>query len=99
MRRRCRCSPGCAASSACAPAPTCCTTGYCREQTGDVDGAAALYRDAIALDPDFMEAHVDLAGVLWRLEDFDGALAHAERAVQLAPRTCLRGPHPGHRPC
>ena len=59
--------------------------GFSKEQTGDVDGAAALYREALALDPDFMEAHVDLAGVLWRLEDFDGALAHAERAVQLAP--------------
>jgi tetratricopeptide (TPR) repeat protein len=59
--------------------------GFVKEQTGDAEGAAEHYREALAIDPDFMEAHVDLAGVLWRLEDFDGALAHAERAVQLAP--------------
>jgi tetratricopeptide (TPR) repeat protein len=59
--------------------------GFAKEQTGDAEGAAGHYREALALDPDFMEAHVDLAGVLWRLEDFEGALAHAERAVQLAP--------------
>lgn len=59
--------------------------GYCLEHTGDVDEAAAYYRRAIALDADFMEAHVDLAGLLWRLEDFEGALHHAQRAVQLAP--------------
>jgi tetratricopeptide (TPR) repeat protein len=60
-------------------------TGFCLEQSGDAEHAANYYRKAIALDPDFMEAHVDLAGVLWRLEDFEGALAHAHRAVQLAP--------------
>jgi tetratricopeptide (TPR) repeat protein len=59
--------------------------GYCLEHAREVDEAAALYRRAIGLDADFMEAHVDLAGLLWRLEDFDGALHHAQRAVQLAP--------------
>lgn len=59
--------------------------GFCQEQAGDVEGAAASYRAALALAPDLMEAHVDLAGVLWRLEDFDGALAHAQRALSLAP--------------
>jgi tetratricopeptide (TPR) repeat protein len=59
--------------------------GYCLEMTGDVEPALAQYRRALALDPDFLEAHVDLAGLLWRLEDFDGALTHAQRAVALAP--------------
>jgi tetratricopeptide (TPR) repeat protein len=59
--------------------------GFCFEQTGDIDHAARRYREAIALDPDFLEAHVDLAGVLWRLEDFEGSLAHAKRAVEIAP--------------
>lgn len=59
--------------------------GFCREQAGDIDAAAALYRQAIAADSALMEAHVDLAGVLWRLADFDGALAHATEAVRLAP--------------
>lgn len=60
--------------------------GFCAEQGAAVDEAAALYREAIAVQPDLMEAHVDLAGVLWRLEDFEGTLAHARRAVELAPQ-------------
>ncbi|TWO73227.1 tetratricopeptide repeat protein [Caenimonas sedimenti] len=59
--------------------------GYCLEQAGKLDGAAQHYRDALALDASFLEAHVDLAGILWRMEDFEGSLAHAQRAVQLAP--------------
>ena len=59
--------------------------GFCLEHTGDIEGAAARYREAIANEPDFLEAHIDLAGVLWRLEDFEGALAHARKAVALAP--------------
>ena len=60
--------------------------GFCLEQVGELEGAVARYREAIAREPGFMEAHVDLAGVLWRLEDFEGALAHARTAVQLAPQ-------------
>ncbi len=60
--------------------------GYCLEHTGDLDGAVRLYREAIAQEPDFMEAHVDLAGVLWRIEDHAGALVHAQRAAALAPQ-------------
>jgi tetratricopeptide (TPR) repeat protein len=60
-------------------------SGFCLEQVGQVQEAADFYQQALQVDPDFMEAHVDLAGVLWRLEDFDGALVHAKRAVELAP--------------
>jgi tetratricopeptide (TPR) repeat protein len=60
--------------------------GFCREQIGDIDSAAVLYRSALDLEPALLEAHVDLSGVLWRLEDFEGALAHARRAVELAPQ-------------
>jgi tetratricopeptide (TPR) repeat protein len=59
--------------------------GFCQEQAGDIDAAAALYREALQVEPALMEAEVDLAGVLWRLEDFQGSLAHAQRAVELAP--------------
>jgi len=60
-------------------------SGFCLEQVGRVEEAADFYRRAIALDPNFLEAHVDLAGVLWRLEDFEGALVHGKRAVELGP--------------
>lgn len=60
-------------------------SGFCLEQVGRIDEAADFYRQAIAADPDFLEAHVDLAGVLWRMEDFEGALRHAQRSVELGP--------------
>lgn len=59
--------------------------GYCLEHSHYLHEAAATYREALALNPDFMEAHVDLSGLLWRLADFDGALAHAQQALALAP--------------
>lgn len=70
------------------PSPTRSTllhTGFCLEQLARVVEATEWYRKAVALDADFMEAHVDLAGVLWRLEDFEGSLRHARRAIELAP--------------
>jgi tetratricopeptide (TPR) repeat protein len=59
--------------------------GFCLEHTGAIEKSVAVYRQALAARPDFMEAHVDLSGVLWRVEDFEGALVHAQRAVELAP--------------
>ena len=59
--------------------------GYCLEQAGGVRDPIEWYRAAIKHRSDMMEAHVNLAGVLWRVGDFDGALAHATRAVELAP--------------
>jgi tetratricopeptide (TPR) repeat protein len=66
-------------------APNLLHAGFCEEQAGHVERAAALYREAVAEDASLVEAHVDLAGVLWRLEDFEGALLHARHAVRLAP--------------
>jgi len=60
--------------------------GFCLEHAGTLEEAATRYREALAQRPDFLEAHVDLAGVLWRLEDFEGALVHARKAVELGPQ-------------
>ncbi|HEX2545897.1 MAG TPA: tetratricopeptide repeat protein [Ramlibacter sp.] len=59
--------------------------GYCHEQADQVEQAVALYREALQHDPALLEAHVNLAGTLWRLEDFAGALHHGQQAVALAP--------------
>jgi tetratricopeptide (TPR) repeat protein len=59
--------------------------GFCLEHTHQLDASVARYREAIALKPDFLEAHVDLAGVLWRLADYEGSLVHARRAVEIDP--------------
>lgn len=58
---------------------------FCLEQTGALEHAAAVLREAIAHHPGFMEAHVNLAGLLWRLGEFDATLIHAQKAVELAP--------------
>jgi len=60
--------------------------GFCLEQTGDLDGAVRLYDEALAADAGFLEAHVDMAGVLWRVGEFERALRHAQAAVHLAPQ-------------
>jgi tetratricopeptide (TPR) repeat protein len=67
-------------------APNLLHAGFCEENNGDAQAAAALYREALSVQPDLLEAHVDLAGVLWRLEDFEGSLRHARQAVDIAPR-------------
>jgi tetratricopeptide (TPR) repeat protein len=67
-------------------APNLLHAGFCEEQAGELERAVARYRASIAADPALMEAHVDLAGTLWRLEDFDGSLRHARQAVALAPQ-------------
>ncbi len=59
--------------------------GFCLEQLSELDAAVARYREALGMDPDFFEAHVDLAGVLWRVQEPAGALVHAQRAVALKP--------------
>jgi tetratricopeptide (TPR) repeat protein len=59
--------------------------GFSLEQTGALEDSVRLYREALAVDPHFLEAHVDLAGVLWRLGDFDGSLTHAQAAVAVGP--------------
>ncbi|MGE4243567.1 tetratricopeptide repeat protein [Ramlibacter sp.] len=59
--------------------------GFCLEHTGSLDEAAQRYRQALEVDPNFLEAHVDLAGLLWRLGDFEGSLTHGWKAVSVDP--------------
>ncbi|TFZ08979.1 tetratricopeptide repeat protein [Ramlibacter humi] len=59
--------------------------GYSLEQTFELDEAIERYTEAAMREPGFLEAHVNLAGVLWRVGRFDDALAHARTAVQLGP--------------
>jgi tetratricopeptide (TPR) repeat protein len=53
---------------------------------GKIDAALEQFRAAVALDPDFAEAHSNLGYVLLReLEDYDGGARHIERAMALEP--------------
>jgi len=50
-----------------------------------VDEALAAYRQALAIDPDFAEAHNDLGVALVHLAQPAEARSHFERAVRAAP--------------
>jgi tetratricopeptide (TPR) repeat protein len=49
------------------------------------DEAARAYGQAIAIDPQFAEAHANLGAVLSRLGRYDDAVASYERALAIAP--------------
>ena len=57
--------------------------GYCLEHLGRLEESIVQYREAVRLQPEFLEAHVDLAGVLWRLGDYQGSLNHAQKSVAI----------------
>ncbi len=57
--------------------------------TGDLDGAAALFRDATALDPSCFDAWHGLGMVLMRSSDLKGALGAAMMATDLRPNDLL----------
>ncbi len=59
--------------------------GFAFEHTFQLKESIAWYRKALEREPNFFEAEVDLAGVLWRMGDFAGTLKHAKRAHELQP--------------
>ncbi len=54
-------------------------------QQGNWEEAAAAYREAIALNPEFSWSHHNLGNVLLELEDWTGAAEALQRAVELNP--------------
>lgn len=55
----------------------------------DFAGARVDFEQALVLDPDFGDVHHCLAHTLEKLEDLDGALVAAIRAVELSPDEVL----------
>lgn len=53
----------------------------------DPSGAVALYRKALALQPDSAEAHLRLSEALLEEGNLEGAVAPAVKATELAPRS------------
>jgi serine/threonine protein kinase/Flp pilus assembly protein TadD len=60
--------------------------GLALQDTGDVDGAIAAYRHAIALGPKDVTAHLNLGNALAAKGDLDGAIACARKAIALSPK-------------
>ncbi len=58
-------------------------------QTGDLTAAVAKFRAALELDPDLPQAFGGLATSYYNQEDWDGALAAAERLLELDPDSVL----------
>jgi tetratricopeptide (TPR) repeat protein len=52
---------------------------------GHLEDAAAAFRRAIQMRPDYAEAHNNLGGVLWQLNDSAPALAEFQAAVRYSP--------------
>ena len=60
--------------------------GMAYRAQGNTDMQREAYKQAIALDPNFMVAHVALAKVYSRRDQHDEALASANLAIQLNPK-------------
>jgi tetratricopeptide (TPR) repeat protein len=60
--------------------------GVIAQQREELDRAAAAYRRAIELDPQYAEAHANLGAVLARLGRYDEAVASYTRALNINPR-------------
>lgn len=59
--------------------------GTVREKQGDLEGAEALYREAMELEPGFEPARLNLGALLARRGDLDAAEAVYRRALELDP--------------
>ncbi len=63
--------------------------GVVTKQGGDLDGAEALFREAVEIDPELVEGYVALASIAHERGDFATAAAQAERALELDPDNLL----------
>ena len=59
--------------------------GVTLEGAGEADRAAAAYRAALAADPAFEEAHVNLGALLARGRDLEGAIREETEALREKP--------------
>ena len=79
-------SPGAAGAAEAASAGDCFERG-CRLDADPATYAQAIaaYREALALDPDFADAHCNLGAVFYNRGDRDHARRHFERCLRLDP--------------
>ena len=54
-------------------------------ETGDVKGAIENFQKAIAIDPNFLLAHFDLANALTKSGDAKGSIEHYHRVIEINP--------------
>ena len=56
-------------------------------QMGEIPMARRAYEKAIAIDPEYMEARMQLGQLLTGINAFDGALPHLTKALEMAPES------------
>ena len=71
--------------------------GICFQRVGDYDRAIEAYEDAIRMDPNNANPYNNIAQLLIRSEEYEGALAYAEKASALAPN--LKAAHNARAIC
>ncbi|MEM9213609.1 MAG: tetratricopeptide repeat protein [Cyanobacteria bacterium P01_F01_bin.150] len=59
--------------------------GSLKQLTGDLSSARQIYKQAIAIDPEFVIAHYNLGMTYKAIGQFVEAIAHYQKAIQLAP--------------
>jgi tetratricopeptide (TPR) repeat protein len=55
------------------------------KQAGDFSGAIQKLQEVLAIDETFARAHLALAVLFEKMQDYQQSVAHAERAVELEP--------------
>jgi tetratricopeptide (TPR) repeat protein len=52
---------------------------------GNLEEAAGKLQEALKLDPKFVDAHLALAVLYWKLHQIEDSVRHGEQACELAP--------------
>ena len=57
-----------------------------RKESGDLDGAIKAFKQAVEINPSFMEAHANLGGTYLGCKQIDAAVRELLWAIQLQPQ-------------
>ncbi len=60
-------------------------SGHALQNAGDLEGARAKYESVLEIDPDYVQAHVNLVAVHGELGNHDQSARHFERSIDLDP--------------
>ena len=55
------------------------------EKKGQIENAIVQFKKTIELDPNYVDAHTNLAIVLWHIHQTSEAMAEFEKAARLQP--------------
>ena len=57
--------------------------GFARQARGDFEGARKTYETVLEIDPDYVQAHVNLISIFGEIGDYEQAARHYRRSVAL----------------